>query len=214
MERHNNPSSNLPKPSLLWVWYLYYVLCASVIVYMVSSNHCFSPSELNKVMKDAQLEKISRILWGSDCNLAGVQLLATKATWMTIEMAINGLIYWVSCTPRWPRELWVCNLCFLSVISLWLILRGEFNWKKSFNKARTIFSLSGQREGHHLCFCIYSTSSSWSAPALSLSAFLFSPELVVLHRSHPRERTKVDLFLALWQNVLEMESSWKMLEVL
>lgn len=43
----------------------------------------------------------------------------------------------------------------LCAISLWLILGEEFSWKKSFNNPRTIFSLSKQREGHQLCFCIY-----------------------------------------------------------
>lgn len=42
----------------------------------------------------------------------------TKATWETIEMAINELIE-LSGAPRWPRELWVCNHCFLSEISQW-----------------------------------------------------------------------------------------------
>lgn len=42
----------------------------------------------------------------------------TKATWETIEMAINRLIE-SSSAPRWPRELWVCNLCFPSEISQW-----------------------------------------------------------------------------------------------
>lgn len=62
---------------------------------------------------------------------------------------------WVVCQGDPGNSGYTCNLGFLSVISLWLILEEEFRWKKSFNKARTIFSLSRHREGHHLCFCVY-----------------------------------------------------------
>lgn len=89
------------------------------------------------------------------CQYVGVweiwRFSASKTTGETIEMAINGLIE-SSGAPRWPRELCVCHLCFLSEISQWSAadwyLREEFSWKKSFNKARTIFSFSARRKGH------------------------------------------------------------------
>lgn len=146
--------------------------------------------------------------------MASAQHLVTKTTWMTIEIAINGLIYWVSCMPRWPRELWVYvqssfSLRDLSVISLWLILGEEFSWKKSFNKARTIFSLSGQREGHHLCFClIFIVCPSFS---VCISAWPWACGVTSIS---PEGTHQSRFVLALWKDALEMESSRKRGKVL
>lgn len=41
----------------------------------------------------------------------------------------NKWIDWESATPRWPKELWVCNLCFLSGISQWSLF--DWYWEKS-----------------------------------------------------------------------------------
>lgn len=66
---------------------------------------------------------------------------------------------WVVCQGDPGNSEYTCNLLLLfffpCVISFWLILGEEFSWKKSFNKARTIFSLSRQREGLHFCVCIH-----------------------------------------------------------
>lgn len=141
-------------------------------------------------------KKIWRILLGFDCNFARVKLLATKTTWMTIEMAINGLIYSVSCTPRWPRELWGCNLCFLSEISHWSLF--DWYWEES-STGRNRLTKQGQSSpsaGREKATTLISasTSSLWSSPVLFLSAFLYGRGRVVSHRSHPRENTKEDLF--------------------
>lgn len=103
---------------------------------------------------------VIKYLRGSVLDLVSAQHLVTRITWIAIEMAINWLIYCGSCMPRWPKKLWVYvqslfSLSDLSAISLWLISGEEFTWKKSFNKARTIFSLSRQREGHRLSSCVY-----------------------------------------------------------
>lgn len=69
------------------------------------------------VLQYRQVEEIWRLFAGSQP--ASVHICQpTRATWESIEMAINGLIE-SSGAPRWPRELWVCNLCFLSEISQW-----------------------------------------------------------------------------------------------
>lgn len=86
------------------------------------------------------------------------------------------------------------SLWDLSVISLWLILREEFSWKKSFNKARTIFSLSAPRKGHHHSLRAYLS--------LPLHAFLCSRELVASISPTGTHRRRFVLHAPL-QNVLE-----------
>lgn len=80
------------------------------------------------------------------------------------------------------------------MISLWLILREEFSWKKSFNKARTIFSLSARRKGHHHSLCAYLS--------LPLRTFLCSRELVASISPKGTHRRRFVLH-APRQNVLE-----------
>lgn len=140
---------------------MYYTLYT--FKYVVSSNPQFPPSALKWLpagsfcLYSHIIHTFIRISVGVWQHLDQCTVRVTTVTWIAIEMAINWLIYCVSCQGDPGNSGYTCNLYFLSVICLWLILGEEFSWKKSFNKARTIFSLSRQREGHHLFSCIYFT---------------------------------------------------------
>lgn len=140
---------------------MYYTLYT--FEYVVSSNPQFLPSALKWLpagsfcLYSHDIHTFIRISVGVWQHLDQCTVRVTTVTWIAIEMAINWLIYCVSCQGDPGNSGYTCNLYFLSVICLWLILGEEFSWKKSFNKARTIFSLSRQREGHHLFSCIYFT---------------------------------------------------------
>lgn len=97
--------------------------------------------------------------------------------------------------PRNSRYVIFFSLWDLPVISRWLILREEFSWKKSFNKARTIFSFNARRKGHH---CYHSLPRlphpqgrhrRNTSPSQPLS---FAVGENLLHQYHPRERAKDD----------------------
>lgn len=162
-------------------------------------------------MRYVNLEKY---LWKSDSNLARAPHLLTRITWIAIEIAINQSICCVNCMPRWPRELWVdmqslFSLGDLSVICLWLI------WEKS-SAGRNYLTMQGQsspwigrEKATTFLSALTSSSSSSTAPALSLSVFLFDPELVVSRRSHPREHSHRWICFQFMERWFEMDCSRK-----
>lgn len=109
-------------------------------------------------------------------------------------MALNGLIYYVSWMPRWPRELWVyMQSVFLQVISWWSLF--DWYWEKS-SAGRNHLTKQGRsspwtgRENVTTSVSVFTYSSSTSVVA-DLSAFLPGPGL----QCHTGlTLTKVDLF--------------------
>lgn len=96
----------------------------------------------------------------------------------------NKWIDWASATPRWPKELWVCNLCFLSEISQWSLF--DWYWEKS-SAGRNRLTKQGRSSPWVLGEKATTTLSAPASVFLSVCSFVAES---LLHQYHPREHTE------------------------